>query len=218
MTLSIDVYWSFRSPYSYLATPRLVEMAAVYDLAVNVRPVYPIAVRLPDFFATVNPLWPPYLVRDCIRIAEHQGIAFGWPQPDPIVQTSIGGRLVTADEQPYIRRLTRLGQLASERRRGLPFIAWVSHLIWSGEVRGWNEGDHLARSAERAGLDLAEMDAILDAEGERLEAAIQQNQRDHEASGHWGVPTCVFEAEPFFGQDRLELLLWRLKQQGLRER
>ena len=26
-SLSIDLFWSFRSPYSYLATPRLVALA-----------------------------------------------------------------------------------------------------------------------------------------------------------------------------------------------
>ena len=48
MTLSFDLFWSFRSPYSYLATPRLVRLAAEYDLDVNVRPVLPIAVRAPE--------------------------------------------------------------------------------------------------------------------------------------------------------------------------
>jgi hypothetical protein len=28
----------------------------------------------------------------------------------------------------------------------------------------------------------------------------------------------VFEGEPFFGQDRIELLLWRLRQHGLEPR
>ena len=28
MTLQVEVFWSFRSPYSYLATPRLAEIAA----------------------------------------------------------------------------------------------------------------------------------------------------------------------------------------------
>jgi hypothetical protein len=36
------------------------------------------------------------------------------------------------------------------------------------------------------------------------------------ASGHWGVPTFVFENEPFFGQDRIELLIWRMESKGLR--
>jgi len=218
MTLSVDVYWSFRSPYSYLATPRLVELAARYDLEVRVRVVYPIAVRIPDFFATVNPLWPPYLVADCKRLAEFHGVPFAWPRPDPVVQKLRDDRLVTASEQPYIFRLTRLGQLASEHGRGLPLIDEVSRLIWGGNVDGWNEGNHLAEAVARAGLDLSELDPIVEAEGERLEAAIQGNQRDHEAAGHWGVPTCVFEDEPFFGQDRLDLLLWRMQQRGLAER
>jgi hypothetical protein len=28
----------------------------------------------------------------------------------------------------------------------------------------------------------------------------------------------AFEGEPFFGQDRLDVLLWRLKQRGLQRR
>ena len=39
-----------------------------------------------------------------------------------------------------------------------------------------------------------------------------------DAVGHWGVPTFVFQDEPFFGQDRIETLLWRLRQHGLTER
>jgi len=31
------------------------------------------------------------------------------------------------------------------------------------------------------------------------------------------VPTCAFRGEPFFGQDRLDVLLWRLRQNGLQE-
>ena len=35
------------------------------------------------------------------------------------------------------------------------------------------------------------------------------------AAGHWGVPTMVFEGEPFFGQDRFDHLVWRMAQKGL---
>src|SRR5574337_487086 len=86
MTLAVDVFWSFRSPYSYLATPRLVRLAAECDVDITLRVVLPIAVRIPGFFDTVNPLWPPYLLRDTMRIAEYLGMPFGWPRPDPIVQ------------------------------------------------------------------------------------------------------------------------------------
>src|SRR4051812_12898420 len=45
MTLSVDLFFSFRSPYSYLALPRVLKLVADYDLDLNLRPVYPLAVR-----------------------------------------------------------------------------------------------------------------------------------------------------------------------------
>jgi 2-hydroxychromene-2-carboxylate isomerase len=216
MPLTVDVFWSFRSPYSYLATPRLVRLAAEYDVDVSVRVVFPIAVRIPGFFDTVNPLWPPYLLRDTMRIAEYEGIPYAWPRPDPIVQDSATRKVAT--EQPYIHRLTRLGVAAAERGRGLPLVAEVSHIIWGGDIDGWHQGAHLAGAVARAGLDLKELDTTIAADVARYDAVIAENQRALEAAGHWGVPTMVFAGEPFFGQDRIDLLVWRLKQHGLRAR
>jgi len=216
VTLSIDVFWSFRSPYSYLATPRLAEMAREYDLTVNARPVYPLAVRSGAFFSQVNPLWIPYLMRDTMRLGEMLGLPYRWPRPDPVVvdpQT----RAATPN-QPYIHRLTRLGCAAAEAGHGLAFLKEVSHAIWSGTVDGWNTGDHLARATARAGLDLAELDKKIDGDPDKYETIILANQAAHQACGHWGVPTCTFEGEPFFGQDRLDVLLWRLQQKGLKKR
>ena len=94
----------------------------------------------------------------------------------------------------------------------------MSRVIWSGEVDNWHEGDHLAKAAERAGLDLAAFDAKVSADPDRYESTIQANQKAHQDCGHWGVPTMAFQGEPFFGQDRLDVLLWRLKQNGLQPR
>jgi 2-hydroxychromene-2-carboxylate isomerase len=55
-------------------------------------------------------------------------------------------------------------------------------------------------------------------QAEELDAEIADNQKALEAAGHWGVPTLVFEGEPFFGQDRIELAVWRMQQKGLVER
>jgi 2-hydroxychromene-2-carboxylate isomerase len=216
MTLSIDLFWSFRSPYSYLATPRLSDMAAEYDLTINVRPVYPLAVRSGEFFSQVNPLWIPYLMRDTMRIAQMLGLPYRWPRPDPVVVDFTTRAAVP--NQPYIHRLTRLGCAAAESGRGLPFLKEVSHTIWSGEHDNWSEGDHLADAAARAGCDLAMLDRSIAAAPDKYEAIIQENQRAHHAAGHWGVPTMAFEGEPFFGQDRLDVLLWRLKQKGLKKK
>jgi len=216
MSLSFDLFWSFRSPYSYLATGRIVKLAEEYDVDVNVRPVLPIAVRIDNFFENVNPLWPPYLLRDTMRIAQFYGIDYGWPRPDPIVQDFATRKV--APEQPYIYKLTRLGIEACLRGRGLPFIDEISKVIWNGKIDGWHEGPHLAEATARAGLDLEELDAAIDKGPEKHDAIIKGNQDALTTAGHWGVPTMAFDGEPFFGQDRIELLVWRMKQHGLEKR
>ena len=45
---AVDVFWSFRSPYSYLATPGMLEVAKNYNVEVNLRVVLPVAVRTPE--------------------------------------------------------------------------------------------------------------------------------------------------------------------------
>lgn len=57
MTHHADIFWSFRSPYSYLATRRYRALAGEYDLTLNLRPVYPLAIRQPDFFERNHPNW-----------------------------------------------------------------------------------------------------------------------------------------------------------------
>ncbi len=216
MTLAYDLYWSFRSPYSYLITPRLVALEREFDVKGVVRPVYPLAVRTPEFFEGRDPLWFSYLMMDTRRAAAFQGLPFRWPRPDPVYMDPATRSY--PKEQPYIHRLTRLGVAAVERGRGLAYLDEVSRLIWSGTVDNWHEGDHLARAAERAGLDAAELDAAVEAEALRLHEVIEQNQADQRAAGHWGVPLIVFGGEPFFGQDRFDVFRWRLEQQGLERR
>lgn len=213
MTHTVDLYWSFRSPYSYIVVPKLLELERDWDAKVNVKPVLPIAVRQPEFFSNADPLWFGYLMRDCVRSAEFAGLTLRWPRPDPVVMDF--ATRTYPKEQPYIHRLTRLGQLAAERGQGLALLRAVSHLIWSGEVEGWNEGDHLAKALAAIGLDLAEMDAVQEAEAERLDAAIKANEADQRDGGHYGVPLMVYDGEPFFGQDRYDQLLWRMQQKGM---
>ncbi|MEM9054077.1 MAG: DsbA family protein [Pseudomonadota bacterium] len=212
---SVDVYWSFRSPYSYLAAKRLRGLGQKWDVPVRPRPVYPLAIRTPNFFSEIRPQWIPYLMKDIFRVAQYLDLPFAPPSPDPVVMNMITREI--AEEQPYIHRLTRLGILASEvsDEAGWAFIDEVSTVIWSGQA--WTEGTVLADAVTRAGLNLAEMDVQQEAETDRLTAAIEANQAEQDKH-HWGVPLMVFEDEGFFGQDRLDLLEWRLDQAGIARR
>lgn len=216
MTLTYDLYWSFRSPYSYFVIKRLVELERDYDVACKVRVVYPIAVRQPDFFDNNDPLWVQYFMRDIFRCAQFLGLPFSWPSPDPVVMDMATRKY--PKEQPYIYRLTQLGQAATEVGKGLAFLNEVSRTIWGGEVKGWHEGDHLAKAAEHAGLNLAQLDAKIAADPDHYDKAIKASQDAQRLGGHYGVPLMVFDGEPFFGQDRFDQIKWRMEQKGLTRR
>ena len=215
MTLTADLFFSFRSPYSYLAIGRYRDIMKEWDVDIALRPVYPLAIREPDFFERNHPNWLRYTFTDMFRVAQFHDIPFGPPRPDPIVQNVMTRQI--SEEQPYIFRLTRLGQVAARRGKGLGFAHEAAKLIWGG-AENWHEGEHLAGAAQRAGLDLAELDAEALSDADALDTEIHANQAALEAGGHWGVPTLVFEGEPFFGQDRIEMVLWRMQQKGLEKR
>ena len=214
MTAAVDLYWSFRSPYSYLAVPGALKLEQDFDVEVRFRPVLPLAVRDPAFFSPDNLKRARYIRLDWPRRAEMLGMAHAWPHPDPIVQDMQTYRI--AAEQPYIHRLTRLGVEAEARGRGIEFAREVSVRIFGG-TRDWHLGEHLAQAARQAGLDLAAMDAAI-AEPTSHDAEIEANQQALAAAGHWGVPTFVFAGEPFFGEDRIDTLRWRLGKVGLARR
>jgi 2-hydroxychromene-2-carboxylate isomerase len=215
MALSFDVYWSFRSPYCYLLAQRLMNFERDYHVRCNVKIVYPIAVRIPGFFKTLNPLYWPYFLRDIKRVADQEGLPFAWPKPDPIVIHMPSGEVPAY--QPYIKRLTHLGVAAANHDKGLQFACELSTAIFGG-TPGWDEGDHLSHASSRAGLVLTELDREIDADPLRHEDIVARNQVDQMKAGHWGVPLMAFNGEPFFGQDRLPALQWRMSQHGLTAR
>jgi len=213
MIYSVDVFWSFRSPYSYLVTPDLLRLRDDFEVQVHFRPVLPIAVRSKATLFTGDKRRVQYILIDSRRRAEFLGMKIARPNPDPVVQDF--ETFEVAAEQPYIHRLTGLGVEAERRGKGIELAYQVSHLVWGGEP-GWNEGDRLARAVAKAGMDLAELDAAIAAKDPTPE--IEANQAALEAVGGWGVPTMVFNGEPFFGQDRIDTLRWRLEQAGVPKR
>ena len=108
MSEPVNVYWSFRSPYSYLVTPDLLKLQADYDVDVRLCVVLPLAIRQKAAVFDRNNRKPAmYIMMDAARRAEFLGLPYVWPNPDPIVQNY--ETLEVADEQPYIYRLSQLG-------------------------------------------------------------------------------------------------------------
>lgn len=211
MTAQVDVFWSFRSPYSYLVTPDLLRLREDFDVDVQLRPVLPIAIRTKSTLFTNDRKPAQYIIMDAFRRAEFLDMKIAFPSPDPVVQNL--ETFEVSAEQPHIFRLTGLGVEAAKRGKGLELAYHVSHLVW-GDEPGWDQGDRLAQAVAKAGLDLSDLEANHNRSD--LMADIDANHDALEAAGHWGVPTMVYAGEPFFGQDRIDTLRWRLDRNGLR--
>lgn len=222
--LSVDVFFSLRSPYSYLVLDRLLYLHSVFDVDVTIKVIFPIAVRVPQAFSQLSKIlwykWPD-LVHDSQRTAACYGLPFKYPNPDPIVQDAFpAGHATMAiapiEQQPYIAWLVRLASAAQLAGKSLAFAHRIMHLIWSGESSFWPQDIEFAINS--IGLDYQGIIADIQNSPQRFDAVWQANQTQQLASGHGGVPNMVFNGEPFFGQDRFSLLLWRLEQHGLKKR
>jgi len=186
----------------------MLALAEDYEVDVVLRVVLPIAVRSPELlFNPQNANRTKYILMDWVRRAEFLGMPHAWPSPDPIVQDL--KTMEIASEQPHIYRLSSLGVEAQRQGKGIEFAAAVSAMIWGG-THNWDQGEHLATAAQSAGLDLDDMERAIQG-GTHLDE-IEENHARLEAAGQWGVPTFVFDNEPFFGQDRIDTLRWRLDQ------
>ncbi|CAA0121202.1 2-hydroxychromene-2-carboxylate isomerase [Halioglobus japonicus] len=181
MSEVVDTYWSFRSPYSYLAIPDLLQLRRDYDVDIRLRVVLPLAVRAKEtVFDPANLKPAHYILLDSTRRSEFLGIPFVFPpNPDPVVQDFETFKV--AQEQPFIFRLCKLGVEAERRGKGLDFANAVSRLIMGGTV-GWDQGDHLRQAVASTGLDLDDLEAAT-VSGEHLEE-VERNHERLDAAGH----------------------------------
>jgi 2-hydroxychromene-2-carboxylate isomerase len=206
---TVELFWSFRSPYAYLAMPRLDRLRQETGVAIEMRVVHPNILRNPNYFKTMNPLARPYFMRDTKRMADYLGMPFRRPLPDPIEQNP--ETLEVAPEQPVARWLGQLGVAATEAGRGFEFCWEVAQLLWNGQTDQWQTGDHLRQACARAGLDWTSLQRTVHDRQHALEAQLQAHAQALTAAGHWGVPTMTYRGEVFFGQDRIDVLTWHIK-------
>ena len=246
--IEVDVYWSMRSPYSYLALNRLVWLNSNYNVNVNIRPVLPVAVRsTKGGSGKAGGLFSiTYKVPDSVWDAERQGkflgTPFNFPVPDPIWQVWNPKGKVPGPEnwlfthppekQPYIFWLTRLACYAQLQGKAIDFVNQVSYLIWSGVVNPTNPNaakdpakghwpNYVKEYMNRVdGLDHKKAIKYIRKNPKEIDQCWIDNAEGMARTGHGGVPLMVIKGqdEPFFGGDRFDQFVWRLRQNGLTRR
>ena len=215
--MKIDLYFSYRSPYSYLILPRMLKLKEKYDIEINFKVVYPIAIRMPEWFEGKNFFTFFFFKMIDMRLqAKKLGIPFTTKlKPDPIRQNVMTGKI--SSHQPYIFDICHLGQMAQMKGVGMEFAFEVSSLIFGG-VENWNTDENLSEAAKKVGLDLNQLRESVNVHEEEIIGQIKQNQVDQLNAGHHGVPLTVIGDKHFFGQDQFDKIMETLKENGLKKR
>jgi 2-hydroxychromene-2-carboxylate isomerase len=180
--LIIEVWFSFRSPYSWLVMPRIRALAAHYGATLKLRFILPMVMRgLPIPKAKGR-----YIVFDCKREAERANLPFG-KIVDPVGAGAERALAVLNHAIPH-----GLGEQWSELAlRG----AWADGLALA-------EDKDLYAIARRAGLTDAQTAAALADDGWR--GVAEANRADLFEAGLWGAPTFRLNGGvAHWGQDRL---------------
>ena len=195
----------------------MLKLKERYDIEINFKVVYPIAIRMPEWFEGKNFFTFFFFKMIDMRLqAKKLGIPFTSKlKPDPIRQNIMTGKI--SSHQPYIFDICHLGQMAQMKGVGMEFAFEVSSLIFGG-VENWNTDKNLSEAAKKVGLDLNQLRESVNVHEEEIIGQIKQNQVDQLNAGHHGVPLTVIGDKHFFGQDQFDKIMETLKENGLKER
>jgi 2-hydroxychromene-2-carboxylate isomerase len=178
----VDFFFSFRSPYSYLAAPRAFALGDRPGVEVVYRGVIPMAMRGQAVPAAKR----VHTLRDVKREAVRLGMPFGRIH-DPIGEGAM--------------RCLLVAQQAVDVGRERAFVLAASRAIWAEAVDGAADRG-LRGVCERAGLEWDACRAAL--ADPAMRARVEADTEALAALDHWGVPVFVVEGELFWGQDRIE--------------
>lgn len=185
----IDFYFDFSSPYGYLASRRIDEIAARHDRAVNWRPhLIGAAFKTTGSQPLLDiPMKGDYARIDMARAARLHGIPFVMPERFPFLSVVAARAFYWLDDSDPAK--------AADLARALYNAAF-------GEGRDIAKTETVMEVAAGLGVDAAALTAALSdpAVKERLKtevaAAIER--------GVFGSPYIFVDGEPFWGHDKLD--------------
>jgi 2-hydroxychromene-2-carboxylate isomerase len=187
----IDFYFDFSSPYGYLASERIDELAARHGRSVDWHPIL-----LGVIFKTTGgaplpaiPLKGEYSKRDFARTAVMLGVPFRLPERFPIAGQVPARAVLWAKE--------RDAATAKD-------LAHALYRAYFAEGRDISQPEVVVAVAEALGLDAGRLhDALGEAFiKERLKTEVDAAMQ----RGVFGSPFFILDGEPFWGVDRMPVL------------
>jgi 2-hydroxychromene-2-carboxylate isomerase len=194
MAGTVDYYLSLNSPWTYMGHQRFADIATAHGLTVSVYPVdfggiiFPATGGLP--VTKRAPQRQAYRLVELERWSRHLGVALNiqpkfWPANEVLAACMV---IATAE---------------SGGDGAMALAGALLRAVWA-EERDIADRDTLHTIAGECGLD--GRDLLVAAETEEMaQRRAAESERAIER-GVFGAPFYIFEEQPFWGQDRLDML------------
>jgi len=189
----VRIYTDYKSPYAFVANRRLFELEAAHGVELE---WLPYTLRVAEFMGTVEGRTPHfwrkvrYAYMDARRFANAQGLIMKGPRRIYDAFYSSAGMLF-AQRYGFFR----------------PYHDTVFRRFWAHDLEIDDPSaiaDVIASVGGSAGNFQAYIEGPARAEHDRIIA-------EAEAMGVFGVPTMVFNGELFWGGDRIDMLIERIR-------
>lgn len=198
MTLSIEIYYSFQSPYSYLALESIYDIEKNYDVELLWQPFSAKASGQQIQASAVNPDKLSYLYEDTRRYAEEHKIPLEFPSNWP-------------QEEYDPSRVTRGAVVAGDLGFQMEFNYKVSHHWW-GLGQNPNEDEFFSELCDEMDVDIGEFLSKLSNSDtrERVKGIYKRGKK----LGVFDTPSFVIGQERIVGLDKIPYLEKRLTDGG----
>jgi 2-hydroxychromene-2-carboxylate isomerase len=189
MSKTIECYFDFGSPATYLAWTQLPALAARHNAKLVWRPMLLGAL----FKATgnqspaMNPAKGRYMLIDFQRYAQHYGVPMKFNPFFPINTMTLMRGAVALQDDP----------------RFDDYLQTVFKAIWVDE-RNMGQPEVVADVLAKAGFDANAL--LTKCSDETVKEMLKTNTEEAAARGAFGAPTVYVDGEMFFGQDRLPMI------------
>lgn len=186
----LELFFSFRSPYSYLCLERIFRIADAFRLKLVVRPVLPMVMR----GMQVPKSKLAYIATDTSREARRLEVPYG-NFADPVGKG--------------VERCLAVFYYAESEKRERDFLLQAGQAIWSRAIDVATDTG-MREVAGKSGLFWPDVLAAMEDAGWREK--VEENRESLFDSGCWGVPTIRLGEFVVWGQDRDWLLVRHIEE------
>ena len=187
MTLSVEVFYSFQSPYSYLALDDIYEMEKKYDIELLWQPFSARAAGQPITPTPIVPDKLSYIFEDTKRFAEEHKVPLVYPEAWPELEFDPS-------------RITRGAVVASDMGILLEYHYKVFHHCW-GLGLNPNDENFMNELCDELDIDIGEFLSKVSSSDtrERVKGIYKRGKK----LGVFDTPTVLIDKDRYVGLDKI---------------